>query len=265
MLLRRRSRTLQWYEIRLTLQAVASGVDRPTSSSRALAPRSASSCSQPDLDAPAFPKPVRGAASAKTWTEVIWLYGTAGRGRRAGGGLHGRLCAWYAASSSAVVTPPSTGCVGSALCQARQIDAVAAVQQHGERADLHVAESGQRAEARVQVGAVGGLGPHARAFAVVVARRARGTAPARGAPCWPGSGGSPAARRTTAMNASVHRGDARRIEVAEAVEQHLGPEKAFWTGTCWSSTKPISSALASAASSRWPPRRRSTGCSRAPW
>ena len=76
-----------------------------------------------------------------------------------------RFAAWYSASASAESTSPSVGCQGAEVL--RGDDAEALGQHRTQRLDLHLAEPRERLEVRAQLGAVGGIGPHASGVAVV--------------------------------------------------------------------------------------------------
>ena len=88
-------------------------------------------------------------------------------------------------------------------------------------------------------------------------RRSRGTAPGPAPPWRPGSGGSPAASGTRRRAPRVGIAAIRAASRCPSRRwSSSGPLNAFWTVTCWSSSKPISSASGSLARSGPPPRRR---------
>ena len=109
---------------------------------------------------------------------------------------------------------------------------------------LLLAVAGQLAQAAVQLGGVGAVGPELGGVAVVVARRASRRARGCVGPSTPGSGGSPASRR---RQRRTPRCPSRRSRSASSrppsrSRSVIGPLNAHSIGTCWSSSMPMSSA-----------------------
>ena len=119
-----------------------------------------------------------------------------------------------------------------------------ALREHADhRAGLHLADPGQREQALLEIGAVAGSRPDRRPRRRRTRSRAPRSAPARGVPCWRGSG---AVRASPGRPPRARPGSIAAIAGASSppsrFESSSGDENAFCTVTCWSSTKPIMSA-----------------------
>ena len=203
---------------------------------------------------PRSPVPIRAAAaSARVAALPVCCSAAAPSAAAFAAFLNARTCASDSASTTSAtdLNTPSSPYGPAASRQPCGRHAALLAEQGDEDPRLLRAEAGQRVQPPEEVLTAPARRPTCWRRRRRRTRPAPGTPPARDRPSSRGTGAPQGVRRRCATNSSGSRSAIARTSNRPPIRSAItaGPENAFSIVTCWSSTMPISSALASVASS----------------